>query len=61
MMSDIILKPNQRTDYVVRHGVIAVYRGNNVDAAKSVSRAYGERSSTTFRTKTAFDAFVNHS
>ena len=60
-MADIITKPKQRTDYVVRAGTVVVYRGNNTSAAKLVAKTHGQRASTTFRTKSAFDAFVNHS
>lgn len=59
-MTSVIAKPAQKTDFVVRAGARAVYRGNSVGEARAVARAYGESASTTFRTDDAAASYLNY-
>lgn len=58
-MSSVIPKPTQKTDFVVRAGAKAVYRGNSAGEARSVARAHGENATVTFRTSEAADAYLH--
>lgn len=59
-MTTVTPKKSQKTEFVVRAGSRAVYRGDSAAEARSVARAFGERASTTFRSEEAVAAYLSH-
>jgi len=55
-MSDLIFKPRQKTDFVVRRGWTVVFRSDNSFQAWNVAQ-HTENSTITFRSQEALDRF----